>query len=395
MHILSVNGQTLHYQLDGPTHLPLTVFSNSLGTDLRVWEPLLPYLRDQFRFLRYDKRGHGLSSCPPAPYQPDDHINDLIGLLDALELSQVNLCGLSVGGQIAQGVAARRPDLVKNLILCDTAHRIGTADMWNTRIDALVDQGLESMADSILERWFGAQFHDEQGGTMPLWRNMLVRTPVEGYGGTCAAIRDTDLEAGTRELKQPTLCVVGSEDGSTPPDLVRSLADLIPDSRFEVIEGAGHLPCVEQPKALAHLIVDFLSQHTPASSRYELGMTVRRSVLGNAHVDRAEANKTSFDEPFQRFITESAWGSVWSRPTLSRRDRSLITIALMAALGHEDELAMHVRATRQTGASLEEVRETLLHLGVYAGVPASNTAIRIAKDAYKSIGVAIDGETEQ
>ena len=105
-----VNGVMLHYQLDGPKHLPLLVFSNSLGTDLRIWEPLLPLLAPHYRFLRYDKRGHGLSACPPAPYQLDDHINDLIGLLDALEINQATLCGLSVGGMIVQGVAAARPD---------------------------------------------------------------------------------------------------------------------------------------------------------------------------------------------------------------------------------------------------------------------------------------------
>ncbi|WP_111497558.1 bifunctional 3-oxoadipate enol-lactonase/4-carboxymuconolactone decarboxylase PcaDC [Marinobacter bohaiensis] len=395
MQTLSVNGQILHYQLEGPAHLPLLVFSNSLGTDLRVWEPLLPHLRDQFRFLRYDKRGHGLSSCPESPYQPDDHINDLIGLLDGLDLKAVSLCGLSVGGQIAQGVAARRPDLVSHLILCDTAHKIGQADMWNTRIDAIRENGIESVADAILERWFGPSFRQQQPQAVELWRHMLVRTPKEGYLGTCTALRDSDLTDETRGLTQPTLCVVGADDGSTPPELVRSMAELIDGARFEVVADAGHLPCVEQPKALADLIVDFLGQQAPEPSRFDLGMKVRRSVLGNAHVDRAEANKTDFDLPFQTFITEGAWGTVWSRPFLSKRDRSLLTIALMAALGHEEELAMHIRATQNTGATLEEVRETLLHLGVYAGVPASNTAIRIARETYKKLGIAIDGETEK
>nr|WP_067288093.1 3-oxoadipate enol-lactonase [Marinobacterium profundum] len=391
MHSLSLNGEFIHYQLDGPSHLPLLVFSNSLGTDLRVWDPLLPELKQQFRFLRYDKRGHGLSSCPPAPYQLDDHIDDLIGLLDALELSQVTLCGLSVGGMIAQGVAAKRPQLVKNLILCDTAHKIGPASIWETRIETIHAHGLEYIADAVMERWFAAAFRQEKAAEVTLWSNMMVRTPVEGYIGTCAAIRDADLTASSAALTQPTLCVVGDEDGATPPDLVRSTAELIPNARFELLANAGHLPCVEQPKALAALIRDFLAEVTEPLSRYEQGMQVRRSVLGNAHVDRAEANKTAFDEPFQSFITEGAWASVWSRPTLSKRDRSLITIALMAALGHDEELAMHIRATANTGATLDEVRETLLHLGVYAGVPASNVAIRIAKETYTGMGIAING----
>ncbi|MEM8952142.1 MAG: 4-carboxymuconolactone decarboxylase [Pseudomonadota bacterium] len=113
-------------------------------------------------------------------------------------------------------------------------------------------------------------------------------------------------------------------------------------------------------------------------------MKVRRSVLGNAHVDRAEAAKTDFDQDFQRFITEGAWGSVWSRPGLTRRERSLVTITLLAALGHDEELAMHLRATANTGASAEDVKEALLHVAVYAGVPAANRAIKIAKSVFEA-----------
>lgn len=388
---LATNGVMLHYRLEGPNHLPLLVFSNSLGTDMRVWEPLLPLLAGQFRFLRYDKRGHGLSDCPPAPYHIDDHIEDLIGLLDQLELSQVALCGLSVGGIIAQGVAARRPELVKELILCDTAHKIGPAQGWEDRINTIRSNGIDFIADAVMERWFAAEFRSQKPVELTLWRNMLIRTPMEGYIGTCAAIRDADLSDSSARLNQPTLCVVGDQDGATPPDLVQSTAELIPGSRFEVIENAGHLPCVEQPAALAALIIDFLNQHGPELSRFDQGMQVRRSVLGDTHVDRANANKSAFDEPFQTFITEGAWGSVWSRPGLSKRDRSLLTIALMASLGHEEELAMHIRATRNTGASKAEVQETLLHLAVYAGVPFSNVAFRIAKEVYNEL----DNQKEQ
>ena len=124
-----------------------------------------------------------------------------------------------------------------------------------------------------------------------------------------------------------------------------------------------------------------------SEERYEVGLKVRRSVLGESHVDRAEARKTAFDEDFQRFITEGAWGSVWARPGLDKRTRSMLVIALMSALGHEEELAMHIRATRNTGATREDVKEALLMVAVYAGVPAANTAIRIAKEVY-----AIEGE---
>lgn len=382
---ITVNGVMLHYQLEGPKHLPLLVFSNSLGTDLRVWDSLLPLLAPHYRFLRYDKRGHGLSACPPAPYQLDDHINDLIGLLDALEVSQAVLCGLSVGGMIIQGVAARRPELVSHLILSNTAHKIGPAQGWEDRINTIRTHGIEFIADAVMERWFATEFRSQQPSELSLWRNMLARSPVEGYLGTCAAIRDADLTESSSKLTQPTLCIVGDQDGATPPALVESTAALIPNSRFAVIKDAGHLPCIEQPTQLAAVILEFLKTHTLQANRFDQGMVVRRSVLGNAHVDRANANKTEFDEPFQTFITEGAWGSVWSRPGLSKRDRSLITIALLAALHHEEELAMHIRATPNTGASKQEVQETILHLAVYAGVPFSNVAFRIAKEVYKEL----------
>jgi len=125
------------------------------------------------------------------------------------------------------------------------------------------------------------------------------------------------------------------------------------------------------------------------SDRYEAGMKTRRAVLGDAHLERAEAAKRPFDEDFQRLITEAAWGSVWSRPGLTKRDRSLVTIALLAALGHWDEVAMHVRATKNTGATPEEVMEALLHVAIYAGVPAANHAIRVARAAYAEIGIEV------
>lgn len=378
---LPVKGGYINYRLDGPDHLPLIVLSNSLGTDSRIWANVTRLLSAQYRFLLYDKRGHGLSTCQGGD-RIDEHVDDLVLLLGELGLKQVYLCGLSFGGMVAQELAAQRPDLVKALILCDTAHRIGTPEIWDERIKAILRGGMESVAEPVLDRWFTPEYRQTHEAEFALWRSMLVHTPVQGYISTCAAIRDADLTDACRALKVPTLCLVGERDGATPPDLVRFMAELIPEARFQVIAGAGHLPCIEQPAAMAAVIDEFLGSHGKDKCRFDRGMSVRRSVLGSVHVDRAEANKTAFDEPFQTFITESAWGSVWTRPGLSKRDRSLLTIAMMAVLGHEEELAMHIRATANTGASMSEVREVLLQVAVYAGVPASNTATRIAKNVY-------------
>jgi len=384
---LPVSGGYLNYQLEGPEHRPLIVFSNSLGTDARIWSSLVELLSNQYRFLRYDMRGHGLSSCEGGAGL-ETHVSDLIHLLDELSESQVYLCGLSVGGMVAQCVADRRPDLVKGLILCATAPHIGTPEMWNKRIESVRGHGLGAICDAVLERWFSAEYQSQNPARHAIWKNMLAQTPVEGYINTCMAIRDADNTNICRRLSLPTLCVAGDKDGATPPELVKSMADLIPGAKYEVIPCSGHLPCIEQPAALATMIDQFIVSQGKHECRFERGMSVRRSVLGSVHVDRAEASKTTFDEPFQTLITESAWGSVWSRPGLSKRDRSLITIAMMAVLGHEDELAMHIRATINTGATMLEVREVLLQVAIYGGAPACNNAMRIAKKVYAELGEA-------
>ena len=185
---------------------------------------------------------------------------------------------------------------------------------------------------------------------------MLVRTPAHGYAGTCAAIRDADLRPDAGRIAVPTLCVAGDQDGSTPPDVVKGTADLIPGARFELIDGAGHIPCIEKPAVTVDTHQSSIFRRLDLSEkdeseRYKAGMAVRRQVLGDAHVDRASAQMTEFDADFQTFITEGAWGSVWSRPGFTLRERSIVTIALLAALGQDEEVAMHVRATANTGAT--------------------------------------------
>lgn len=256
-----VNGIVIHHELRGRTDGPTVVFANSLGTDFRIWDRVTSLLDADFRVVLYDKRGHGLSDATPAPYAMTDHVHDLAALLEHLGIARTAVVGLSVGGMIAQGIAAMRPDLVTALVLCDTAHKIGTDELWNARIDAVTKNGIASLADGIMERWFTPSYRRADNADYAGYVNMLVRQPAEGYAGTCAALRDADLTESTRALKLPTLLLVGDQDGSTPPELVRSTAELISGSRFEVVKDAGHLPCIEQPAATARLIRDFLIEN--------------------------------------------------------------------------------------------------------------------------------------
>ena len=258
MHLADLGDVRIHYRIDGPEDGAPVVFANSLGTDLRLWDPILPYLPDGLRMLRFDKRGHGLSSCPAAPYSMGTLINDAERLMDMFGFREVVFVGLSIGGMIAQGLAVKRLDLTRSIVLSNTGAKIGTKEMWADRIAAIQSGGIDALADSVMERWFSKAFRDGSG--LELWRNMLVRQPDTGYIGCSAAISGTDFFSSTASLRLPTFGIAGSEDGSTQPDLVRETVDLIPGSRFRLIRNAGHLPCVEQPEEYASVLTAFLRE---------------------------------------------------------------------------------------------------------------------------------------
>ena len=257
MNILDLDDIRLHWREDGAPKGAPVVFANSLGTDLRLWDKLIPLLPQGLRLIRYDKRGHGLSSCPPGPYQMGTLVRDAERLLEALGVRDCVFVGLSIGGLIAQGLAVKRLDLVRAMVLSNTAAKIGTTQIWAERIAAIREGGIEALADATMERWFSRPFRATP--EMQGWRNMMTRQPLEGYAGCAAAISGTDFITPTSGLTLPTLAIAGSEDGSTPPDLVRETAELIRGARFHLIRGAGHLPPVEKPKDYARALTEFLT----------------------------------------------------------------------------------------------------------------------------------------
>lgn len=260
MRITKINGVLLHHAEGGdPAGRPV-VFANSLGTDMRIWDALLPHLPAGLRIIRYDMRGHGLSEAPGGDYHMGELVADAAGLMDHLGARGAVFVGLSIGGVVAQGLAAERPDLVAAAVLCNTAPKIGTEAMWQERIATVRGAGIAALAEAVMERWFSRRFRAERAEEAAGWRNMLLRTPVEGYAGCCAALADTDLRDSTAGLRLPVLAVAGSEDGATPPDLVREMADSIAGARFALIRGAGHIPCVEAPAELGALIGGFIRE---------------------------------------------------------------------------------------------------------------------------------------
>nr|WP_321459787.1 3-oxoadipate enol-lactonase [uncultured Cohaesibacter sp.] len=258
MQIAKLDNLALHWREDGDRNGKPVVFANSLGTDLRLWDALLPLLPEGLRFIRYDKRGHGLSSCPPAPFTLSDLIDDAEKLLDHLGVSDALFVGLSIGGMIAQGLAVRRPDQIRALVLSNTAARMGDAAMWQQRIALIRQQGMDALADMIMQRWFARPFLASDA--QEAWRNMLRRTPLDGYLGCCQALASADMTDILPRILQPTLGIAGALDGACPPKLVEETIEKIPNAHMALIEGTGHLPCVEAPQEFARLLIRFFKE---------------------------------------------------------------------------------------------------------------------------------------
>lgn len=250
----------MHYSEFGTPGSPTVVFVNSLGTDLRLWDDLVPHLPPGFRLIRYDKPGHGLSAVSGESHTIGKLAANLESLLGHVAVRDCLLVGISIGGMIAQQLALNRPDIVRAAVLSNTAAKIGDAEMWQARIDAIHSGGLDAIADGVMEKWFSEDFHLSRKAELERWRSILCSTSVEGYIACCVALSLADLRRDVKNLEIPTLLIAGSEDGSTPPSLVKETAALIEGSEFALIEGAGHLPCVEKPREYAEVLQAFMQK---------------------------------------------------------------------------------------------------------------------------------------
>lgn len=256
MPFLELDDVTIHWREDGDPNGAPIVFSNSLGCDLTMWDQLLPLLPRGLRVIRYDTRGHGQSSVPKGPYSMGALVRDAERLMDHIDIRDAVFVGLSMGGMIAQGLAVKRLDLVRAVVLSNTGAKIDQPAMWQDRIDAVMAGGVEAVADASMERWFTRAFRESD--QLAKWRAMYVGQSAIGFSACMSAISGTDFYTPTSGLRLPALGIAGSDDGSTPADLVREMIDLIPGSEFAVIRRAGHLPCIERPDAYADVLTAFL-----------------------------------------------------------------------------------------------------------------------------------------
>ncbi|MFG2309970.1 4-carboxymuconolactone decarboxylase [Streptomyces sp. NPDC048566] len=417
---------TLQYRFDGPEDAPVLILGPSLGTTWHMWDRQVPELAKTFRVFRFDLPGHGGAVAHPAG-SVAELAGRLLATLDQLGIHRFGYAGCALGGALGIELALRRPERVASLALIASSPRYGTADEFRQRGVIVRSNGLDPIARTSPERWFTTGFAATQPAITE-WAVQMVRTTDPGcYIAACEALAAFDVRAELRHIGVPTLVLVGSDDQITGPAEARTLVAGTPDARLAVVPGASHLVPVEQPAAVTDLLVRHFStawQPAPYESGTGLtaiasapahaapapqpvaphaeigpapappetaarpdpldaGIKVRREVLGDAHVDRALASADAFSGDFQEFITRYAWGEIWNRPGLDRRTRSCVTLTALVAGGHHDELAFHTRAALRNGLTPAEIGEVLLQTAVYCGVPAANTAFKIAQQVIR------------
>jgi 3-oxoadipate enol-lactonase len=253
-----VPGGRLHYRFDGPDNAPVVLMSNSLGTDLGMWEPQMAALTARYRVLRYDSRGHGQSAVTPGPYDVAGLARDALALLDALALDRVMFCGLSLGGMVGQWLGANASPRISRLALCNTSAHMDARDAYNARIDAVAKGGMEAVVDAVLARWYTPAFIARAPDAVANTRRMLLGTPAAGYIACCAAVRDMDQRASASRIGIPTLVIAGADDLATPPAAARFLAEKIAGARYVEL-AAAHLSNVEAQSDFTRALTEFLA----------------------------------------------------------------------------------------------------------------------------------------
>ena len=418
---------TLQYRFDGPEDAPVLILGPSLGTTWHMWDRQIPELIQQWRVFRYDLPGHGGAPAYPAG-SVADLAERLLTTLDTLGVQRFGYAGCALGGGVGVQLALRHPERVASLALIAASPRFGTPDEFRQRGVIVRTNGLDPIARTSPDRWFTGGFAAAQPAITD-WAVQMVRTTDPGcYIAACEALAAFDIRADLAHVGVPTLVLVGSDDQVTGPAEARTLVAGIPDARLAVVPGASHLVPVEQPAAVTDLLVRHFStawqpaydsatgqtaipaapvkpvlaappQVSPIAEiapavpapfmgggrpdPYDAGIKVRREVLGDAHVDRALAQADEFSGDFQEFVTRYAWGEIWDRPGLDRRSRSCVTLTALVAGGHLEELGFHVRAALRNGLTPVEIREVLLQAAVYCGVPAANSAFKVAQQVIR------------
>jgi 3-oxoadipate enol-lactonase/4-carboxymuconolactone decarboxylase len=364
------------YRVHGEEDRPPLFLSHSLGQDHGMWDAQAEALAPHFRVVRYDIRGHGASGVTPGDYAVADLGQDVLRLADEIGITRFAFCGLSLGGMIAQWLAANAPTRVTAIVLANTSPLPGFERMERRRQTVLAS-GMAAVADEVMGRFFSPAHLAGGGPAVAEARRTLLATDPVGYAGACAAVRDMDLTGVLPRIQSPALIIDGEHDMSLPwKGHGDALAAGLPHATV-VRLAAAHLSNLERPRSFTAAVVRFLLAPHEHDS-YADGLQVRRRILGDAHVDRASASPAS--AAFQELITRYAWGSIWTRPGLDIRTRRLLVLAMTAALGRWEEFRLHLRTGFASELEWCDLEEVLLQAAIYAGVPVANTGFQHAAE---------------
>lgn len=367
----------------GPDGAPLLLLGPSLGTTAAtLWSGVASTLAEHVRVVGWELPGHGRGARTER-FTIAELAAAVLALVDGLDAETFDYAGDSVGGCVGLQLTLDAPHRVRSTTLLCTGAVIGTSAGWHERAASVREQGMENMLPGAAQRWFAPGFALRQPGVSAALLDALSHADPESYAQTCEALADFDVTDRLAEIVTPVLAVAGRDDVPTPPESLERIASGVKDGRLAVLDGVAHLAPAEAPDRVATLIAEHVGVASQAVVRstddvYRAGMAVRRDVLGDAHVDRAVAATTALTADFQHMITEYAWGTIWTRPGLDRRSRSMITLTALVARGHHEELAMHLRAARRNGMTNDEIKELLMQTAIYCGVPDANSAFRIA-----------------
>lgn len=362
----------------GPRDADLLLLGPSLGTSAAaLWSAAAEPLAERVYVVGWDLPGHGRS--PTGLFRIPDLAAAVLALADGIAPGcTFHYAGDSIGGAVGLQLLLDAPERLRTATLLCTGAVIGRPEDWAARAATVRTSGTDAVAAAAKQRWFAAGFIERRPDLVAELLGVLSRADDESYAQACEALATFDVIGRLPEITTPVLAVAGAEDVATPPESLAHIASRVQHGRLVVLDGVGHLAPIEAPNQIANLILEHVASHDPI---YDAGMVVRRDVLGDAHVDRAIAGTTAFTADFQDLITRYAWGTIWTRPGLDRRSRSMITLTALVARGHHEELAMHVHAARRNGLNTEEIKEVLLQTAIYCGVPDANTAFRLASQA--------------
>ena len=369
--------------------LPLLVLGPCLGTSaVDLWTACADRLTDRFDVLAWDLPGHGHNrSVPQEPFTMYELAEGALALVAEIQEQRGDAgepfayAGVAVGGSVGLTLLLDHADRITGAALICTGARIGDVGTWADRIGRVTTSGTAVLVSETADRWFARGFFEREPDRGAALLHALHVADNRGYIQVCEALAHFDVRDRLTEIGQPVLAIAGNEDQVTPTQSLREIANVVRAGHLVVLEGAAHLAPAEKPAEVAELVSEhFLGEDVPdVRESHETGMGVRREVLGDEHVDRSLAGATDLTRDFQDLITTYAWGGIWTRSGLDRRSRSMVTVTALVAGGHHDELALHLRGARRNGLTWDEIKEVLLQTAIYCGVPAANTAFRVAQ----------------